>query len=87
LLTDDPKLLRSVLCDAIDQWIALERADLDTNGDSNVKGSDEYRESGDGFSQFDFNLASKYAQVTLTALTNISSTGTLTVSIAYADAV
>jgi len=87
LLTNDPKMIRSVLADAIDQWIALERADLDTNGDSAVKGSSEFDGVGDGFSEFAWDFDDKTATVTLTALTNISSTGNLTVSIPYADVV
>lgn len=81
-----PKMIRSVLCDAITQWIALERADLNTNGDSDVVGAtDNY--PGDGFDQFSFNFESKYAEVTLTATTNISTTGNITASIPYADVV
>jgi len=81
------KLIRAVLCDAIDQWIALERADLDTNGDGTTKGSSEFVGVGDGFSDFDFNFGSKYAQVTLTALTSLSTSGNLTVTIPYADVI
>jgi hypothetical protein len=81
------KQIRMVLNDAIQQWIDLERADLDTNGDSTVKGAEEFVGVGDGFSQFTYNFSGKWAQVTLTALTSISSSGTLTVSIPYADVV
>lgn len=88
LLTRD-KDVRAVLCDAIDQWITSERADLDTNGDSAVKGSDEYAASwiGQGFSQFTFNYSGKYATVDLTALTNISVSGNLTAAIPFADVI
>lgn len=79
------KMIRSVLSDAIDQWITDERADLDTNGDAAVKGSDEFEGVGDGFSQFDFNFGSKYAEVDLTATTSISVSGNITVSIPYGD--
>jgi hypothetical protein len=79
------KMLRAVVCDAIDQFITIERADLDTNGDTDVKGSGEYTGVGDGFSAFNFNYGSKYAEVELTALTNIVATGDLTASIPYAD--
>jgi hypothetical protein len=83
------KMIRSVLEDAIDQFIAIERADLNTNGDSSVKGYDQYdpRHVGDGYGAFTWNFAGKYAQVTLTALTNIAATGTITVSIPYGDTV
>jgi len=79
------KMIRAVLADAIDQWIADERSDLDANGDASVKGSDEYPLPGDGFSAFTWNFSGKYAEVTLTALTNISTSGDITVSIPYAD--
>jgi len=81
------KMLRAVLADAIDTWIAAERSDLDSNGDSAVKGSSELEGIGDGFSEFSWDKNGKYAEVTLTALTNISTSGTITVSKAYADVV
>jgi hypothetical protein len=81
------RMIRSVLQDAIDQWIAAERADLDTNGDTAVKGSEEYVGHGDGFSQFSWNYSGLYAEVTLTAKTNISVTGDITVSIPYSDVI
>ena len=87
LLKDDPRMIRSVLADAIQQWIDAERADLDTNGDSTVKGSADSPYEGDGFASFTWVFGSLYAQVNLTALTNISSTGTLTASIPYAPVV
>tara|TARA_R110002020_G_scaffold123580_11_gene280266 strand:- start:127 stop:477 length:351 start_codon:yes stop_codon:yes gene_type:complete len=78
------KMIRSVVCDAIDQWITAERADLDTLGDTDVLGSST-TVSGDGFAKFDFVFASKYASVTLTGLTGISTSGTITAAIPYAD--
>ena len=81
----ETRLIRGVVCDAIQQWIDAERTDLDTNGDADVKGA--ATESGDGFAKFNFVFGSKYAQVDLTALTNISSSGDLTASIPYADTV
>lgn len=84
-LLTSPKMVRAVLNDAIDQWIALERTDLNTNGDATVKGSDEHPGTGDGFSKFNYDYSNKRAEVTLTALTGISTTGTITASIPYAD--
>ncbi len=78
-------MIRAVLNDAIDQWVDDERSDLDTNADTNVQGSSEEPGAGDGFSQFDYTYGSLYAEVTLTALTNISTSGTITASIPYAD--
>ena len=79
------KMVRAVLGDAIDQFIAAERADLNSNGDQTVKGSDDYPGVGDGFLNVTWNLAGKYAELTLTALTNIAATGNITVSPPYAD--
>lgn len=83
-LLTSPKMIRSVLNDAIQQWIDAERADLDSNGDTTVLGAAD-RYDGDGFAAFNYVYESKYAQVTLTSLTSISSTGTLTAAIPYAD--
>jgi len=79
------KMIRAVVCDAIQQWIDAERADLDTNGDTDVLGAEEHPGVGDGFGAFDFVFGSKYAQVELTSTSSISATGTLTVSIPFAD--
>lgn len=79
------KMIRSVLCDAIDQFIEDERADLDANGDTEVKGSDDFPGVGDGFKNFDFVFASKYAQIELSSVSSISTSGTITASIPYAD--
>lgn len=81
------KMIRSVLCDAINQFIAAERADLNANGDEQVKGSEDYPGVGDGFKNVDFKFGSKYAELTLTALTNIAATGNITVSVPYADTI
>jgi hypothetical protein len=79
------KMIRAVLCDAIQQWIDDERADLDTNADDAVKGAEDEPGVGDGFSSFTFVFGSKYSEVTLTALTSISTTGNITAEIPYAD--
>jgi hypothetical protein len=79
------KMIRMVIGDAIDQFIVAERTDLDTNGDTDVKGSNDYEGVGDGFIDVVWNFAGKYAELTLTALTNIAATGNITVSIPYAD--
>jgi len=79
------KMIRSVLVDAIDQFIAAERADLDSNGDTQVLGSEDYPGVGDGFKNVDFNFGSKYAELTLMANPNIDATGNITVEIPYGD--
>jgi len=79
------KMIRMVIADAIDQFIVAERTDLDTNGDTEVKGSSDYEGVGDGFINVVWNFASKYAELTLSSLTNIAETGNITVSIPYAD--
>jgi len=81
------KMIRMVIGDAIDQFIAAERSDLDTNGDTDVKGSGDYEGVGDGFKNVVWNFAGKYAELTLTSLTNIAATGNITVSIPYADVI
>lgn len=85
-LLTDTKMIKAVLCDAIQQWIDAERADLDANGDQNVKGAEEYPGVGDGFSEFYFDFGDKAAFVELTSTSSISTTGTLTASIPFADA-
>ncbi len=79
------KHIRAVLCDAIDQWITSERSQLDTNGDTIVLGSSEHVYPSDGFSQFRFVFSSKVASVTLTSISGISTSGTITAAIPYAD--
>lgn len=79
------KMIRAVLADAMDQFIAAERADLDTNGDSAILGSADYPGCGDGFKNVDFVFASKYCDLTLSAKTNIAVTGNITVAIPYGD--
>ena len=83
------KMQRAVLVDALGQFITAESSDLSTNGDGNLE--TEYNkgdlDSSKSFSspEVEFVYNSKYMDVTLTALTNIASTGDITVSIAYAD--
>ena len=83
-LLTETKMVRAVLNDAIQQWVDAERADLDSNLDTTVKGAEPYR-PGDGFASFSYVYASKYAEVTLTALTSISASGNLTAAVPYAD--
>lgn len=78
--------IRQVLCDAIEQFIAAERADLTANGDGAIIGAD-LRYIGDGFPNVSFNFGGKYAEVTLTAKTNIAVTGDITVATPFADCV
>lgn len=87
LLLTYAKMVRGVLQDAIQQWIDAERADLDSNGDTDVTGGptspgDEAK--GDiGFAAFDWDFENKTGTVTLTALTNISVSGDITASAPY----
>jgi hypothetical protein len=81
------KTVRMVLADAIDQFIADERADLDANGDSIVKGSDEFPGSGDGFSVVDWNFDGKFADIDLTSFANIDTSTDITVETPYADVI
>ena len=81
------KLIRMVIGKAMDDWIAAERADLDANGDSDVKGSDDWPGVGDGFKNVNWNFAGKYADLPLTALTNLDTSTPLTVEIPFADTI
>lgn len=81
------KAVRMILADAIDQFISNNRSTLNTNGDSEVKGSDDYPGSGDGFKNWSWNLVGKYAEYELTATTNLTLSGTLTVTVPYGDVV
>jgi len=82
------KMIRSVLCDAIEQFVTAESADLTTNGDSDVvSGVATTGRPGDGFGPWDFNYRGKYAQVELTATTNIDTSATYTATKAWADVV
>ena len=83
----DPKLQRAILGDAIDQYITSERADLDANGDADVKGSDDWPGSGDGFKNVTWDFGEGKGTLALTATTNLSTSGTITVEIPYADVV
>ena len=68
------KMVRAVLVDAINQFIAAEAADLENNGDGNLSEAD-----------FKFNFEGKYAETTLTALTSISTSGTITAAAPFAN--
>lgn len=78
------RLVQAILRDAIVQWLATNRAALDTNGDTAVVGPTEYY-PGDGFAAFTYVYGSKYAQVTLSDIADVDVSETLTVSIPYAD--
>lgn len=84
-LTDNVKMIRSVLNDAIQQFIDVERADLDTNGDTTVKGQEQHPGAGDGFGAFTYNFDGKWAQVALTALTSIDASNNITATIPFDD--
>ena len=80
------RMVRAILCDAIEQWLALNRAGLDANGDTDVVGATAFR-PGDGFARFDFTFGDKTAQVELSDDAGISDDDELTVEIPYADVV
>ncbi len=82
------KMIRAVLCDAVQQWLDAEAADLLLNGNAalGLSGADE-RYIGDGFPGFRFKWSDKACEIALVSLTSISSTGTLTVARPYADTV
>lgn len=80
------RLVRALICKAITDWLADNRDNLDGNGDTAVLGATDYH-PGNGFAAFTWNFGSKYAQVTLTAITYVTVSDTITVSIPYGDVV
>ena len=74
------KMMRAVLMDALDQFITAESADLSTNGDGEIETNFD-KNPGDSTRTIDkltFDVSGKIAELALTALTNIASTGTIT---------
>jgi len=88
------KMLRSVLGDAIDQWISTNSAQLVTNGvsvgnDSSVNdfgGSNLQKPPGDGFLNITWDKVDKTG-ATPSIVTTSLTTDALTVSVPYADVV
>ena len=80
------RMVKAILCDAIDQWLLANRSQLDTNGDTDVVGATAFR-PGDGYGRFDFTYGDKTAQVELTDDTGIDNSGDLTVEIPYSDSI
>ena len=83
----DVRIIRALLADAIAQFVVLERADLDTNGDTAVTDAANLDYPGNGFPNVDWNFGGKFGDLTLTEQSNIAMTGSITVSIAYEDIV
>ena len=87
-----PRVIQMVLRDAIDQWLATNRAALDAHGDSAVKGPlidvppTQNLFPGFGYARFDWNYGGKYAQVTLVTVAYVTVTGNITASVPYQDA-
>lgn len=85
-------MIRAVLADAIDQWLATNAAQLLTNGvavgnkpTDDIGGADD-RFSGDGYWGWDWSFANKYATSPTITTTSLTTTG-ITVSIPYGDVV
>jgi len=88
------KMLRAVLGDAIDQWLATNAAQLVTNGVAvgndpaihDFGGSNANNPPGDGFLNMDWDKVDKTAQTPAITTTSLTTTA-ITVSVPYADVV
>lgn len=80
------KMIRSVIGDAIDQWLVTNAAQLVTNVVT-LRGSDGFQESGDGFQDFDWNFEAKTAQTNSAIVTTGLTTTAITASPEYADVI
>lgn len=82
------KMIRAVLMDALEQYIAAESADLITNGDAAVETN--FNKAGDDVTRsipgLEFDFTNKRANLTLTALTSLSTSGTITATAPFVDA-
>lgn len=88
-----PKMIRSIIGDAIDQWLVTNAAQLVTNGvtvgngdGDTFGGSNPDRPAGDGFKNITWDFGDKFAltpSITTTSLT----TSAITAAIPYADVV
>ena len=88
-----PRVIQAVLRDAIDQWLATNRAALDAHSDADVKGPlidtppTQNLFPGFGYARFNWNYGGKYATVTLTTIAYVTTTGTITASVPYQDSI
>jgi len=84
------KMIRSVILDAIYQFVVAERADMITNGDQSIVDQLEAMQDGAGdrvaiCTALAWTYASKLGNLTLTDLTNIAETGTITATAPFED--
>jgi len=88
-LLSSTKMQRAVQFDALAQFITSEGDDLITNGDPDLQ-TNMYKTAGEATRSFTdpaiaFDFDNKRMDVTLTATTNISTSGTITASAPYED--
>ena len=91
-VTDDPKMIRAIIGDAIDQWLLTNAAQLVTNSVTvgNDSSSDDFggsnlnRPSGDGFLNITWDFGDKFALTPALTTTSLT-TAAITVAIPYAD--
>jgi hypothetical protein len=81
------KMIRGVICDALDTWIVAEAADLTTNGDSDVVDWQTYRgtENALAESKVTWDMQNKKCTLSLTAVTSLDVTTDLTVTAPFAS--
>jgi len=76
------KMIRSIIMDAVEQFVAAERADLITNGDLAIVEGVERIHS---IPALAFDFENKRADLTLTSTSSIATTGDITAAVPYAD--
>ncbi len=93
VLLTSVKMIRSIIMDAIDQWLVTNAAQLVTNSvvignvtPSDFGGSDASRPPGDGGYQLIWTFASKYCTTPVITTTSLT-TAAITVSVPYADVI
>ena len=80
------RMVRAVLADAIDQWLATNDAQLQTNG-ATLRGSDGHPGTGDGFQDFEWNYGAKTAANANTITTTSLTTADIVAEVPFADVV
>jgi hypothetical protein len=86
-LLSSTKMVRGVLCDALDTWIVAEAADLTTNGDEDVVDWQKVRgtEEAVAESKVTWDMQTKKATLALTATTNLDVSSSITATAPFAS--
>lgn len=86
-LLTSTKMIRGVICDALDTWIVAEAADLTTNGDDDVVTWQSVRGNWDAVaeSKITWDFENKECSLALTATTNLDVTTDITATAPFAS--